>query len=223
MAYQHDKSPGGSTQSPIGTYDEGIEAVTYQHGQYPEHYIPGQESPQVYHGQPTYPAVTDTKNDFTTSTPGTNATGSRVLGMKRKVFWILVGLLVLLLVLVVGLGAGLGVVAQSHSGYGTFFTYLFILVGILWTNGKFLGLHQVVPPRQLPLQHQVARLLCQPVPTQRPHQPQLQLFPAHHKSKSTVHSSSTRMRDNLPPHVNQKLTPLSLFLSASASTQPQHP
>lgn len=124
MAYQqHEKSPGGSTQSPVGTYDEGIEAVTYQHGQYPEHYIPGQESPQVYHGQHTYPVATDTKNDFN-STPGTNAKGSRMLGMKKRVFWILVGLLVLLLVLVVGLGAGLGVVAQADSsGYVTFLTY----------------------------------------------------------------------------------------------------
>lgn len=56
--------------------------------------------------------------------------------MKRKVFWILVGLLVLLLVLVVGLGAGLGVVAQDHSGYGTFLTYIFILPEILWADKK---------------------------------------------------------------------------------------
>lgn len=120
MAYQqHEKSPGGSTQSPVGTYEEGIEAVTYQHGQYPEHYIPGQESPQVYHGQHAYPMVAaDAKGNLPTSAPGTNAKGSTMFGMQRRVFWILVGLLVLLLVLVIGLGAGLGAkVAQADSRY----------------------------------------------------------------------------------------------------------
>lgn len=139
MAYQqHEKSPGGSTQSPVGTYEEGIEAVTYQHGQYPEHYIPGQEPPQVYHGQNAYPMVaTDAKGGLPPSTPGTNAKGSTMFGMKRRVFWILVGLLVLLLVLVIGLGAGLGAkVAQADSRYAKnhalqIYTYPFILAGNL--------------------------------------------------------------------------------------------
>lgn len=191
MAYQQqEKSPGGSAQSPVGTYDEGIEAVTYQHGQYPEHYIPGQESPQVYHGQHNYPAGVDTKNDFTSSTPGTNDTGSRILGMKRKVFWILAGLLVLLLVLVIGLGAGLGVVAQNNSGYGTFLTPIFILTGSYGLMTGNLEVHQVPPPLQLPLQYQVVQLQCQPVPLQRPQQPQPQPSPAHHKSKSIYYPSS---------------------------------
>lgn len=116
MAYQlHEKSPGGSIQqSPITQYEQGMEPVDY-HGQYPEHYIPGPEPPQV-HTPSTSTYTPQMKSDLPPVPPATTKTGATTLGMKRSVFWILVGLLVLLVVLVIGLGAGLGTkVAQANS------------------------------------------------------------------------------------------------------------
>ncbi|KAJ4391122.1 hypothetical protein N0V93_004737 [Gnomoniopsis smithogilvyi] len=116
MAYQQqEKSPGGGgssiQQSPVGTYEEGIEPVVYQHGQYPEHYYPGPEPPQVHTPSPY---TSGTKSDLPPAPAASS--GPTTLGINRKLFWILVGLLVLLLILVIGLAAGLGAkVAQEDS------------------------------------------------------------------------------------------------------------
>lgn len=88
-----------------------MEAVV--HGQYPEHYDP--EAPHVYHNNNQQPYMPETKSDIP-PTPTATTGPTTTLGMTKKVFWILVGALILLVVLVIGLGVGLGVkMAQADS------------------------------------------------------------------------------------------------------------
>lgn len=95
-----------SPQQQQGPFGEGIEAVGYQHGQYPEHYVPGPEAPQVHTPVYSTPANTPEKGYVS---PPPSAEPPRILGLTKTGFVAAVGVVVfVLLALVVGLGAGLG-------------------------------------------------------------------------------------------------------------------
>ncbi|CAN8097510.1 unnamed protein product [Discula destructiva] len=86
----------GQKQS-AGHFGEGIEPVVYQHGQYPEHYEPPPAPSTAYAPEKGYHEPLPA-----------GARGATILGMTRKVFWVVLVTVVVLLGLVVGLGAGLG-------------------------------------------------------------------------------------------------------------------
>lgn len=89
----------------MGHFGEGMGTAGYQHGQYPEHYVPPPAP------LPGYSVEKNTNSDGYHAAPRPVSAGSpgpMILGMKRKVFWVVLSIIFLLLALVVGLGAGLG-------------------------------------------------------------------------------------------------------------------
>lgn len=110
MAYSpQNGNPIASQQTNTGRFGEGIEVVSYQHGQYPEHYNPPPATagylPEKADARPS-PTINETPRS-----------DSKILGMGKGLFLTVLGLIILVLLgLVIGLGAGLGTrLNETHS------------------------------------------------------------------------------------------------------------
>lgn len=94
-----------------GHFEEGIEPVPYQDGQYPEHYAPPSSGPekQVFYSPEQQQLQQQQQQQY-------GPPAGQPAGMKKRTVLILVGVGIVLVGLIIGLGAGLGTqLAQEKS------------------------------------------------------------------------------------------------------------